>query len=178
MARPWSISWRGNFRFLSSDFATALQKRVRFNRHGLGTGSPPGYHSFNGALLLVSAHFLNSEVINTLEIPQFLEHHSKDETFLLYPIIIKPCSWKAVPWLRQALRQAQEALRAGLLRAGLGTSQGGGERCSRPGWVSSPQASPLQTPDSSFITHPSSFILRVWVYFTYTVLMLTNSLIP
>jgi hypothetical protein len=53
------------------------------------------------ALLLVSANFLNSEVINNLEIPQFLERHAKDETFMMYPIIIKPCSWKAVPWLQR-----------------------------------------------------------------------------
>ena len=53
------------------------------------------------AILLVSANFLNSDVINTLEIPKFLERHAKDETFMLYPIIIKPCSWKAVPWLQR-----------------------------------------------------------------------------
>jgi hypothetical protein len=53
------------------------------------------------AILLVSANFLNSDVINTLEIPQFLERHAKDETFLLYPIIIKPCSWETVPWLNR-----------------------------------------------------------------------------
>jgi hypothetical protein len=50
---------------------------------------------------MVSANFLTSEAINTLELPQFLERQARDENFLLYPIIIKPCSWKAVPWLQR-----------------------------------------------------------------------------
>jgi uncharacterized protein YjbI with pentapeptide repeats len=53
------------------------------------------------AILLVSANFLSSKVIKTVEIPQFLERHSKDENFVMYPIIIKPCPWQAVPWLKK-----------------------------------------------------------------------------
>jgi hypothetical protein len=53
------------------------------------------------AILLISANFLTSEAINTIELPHFLERHANDETFMMYPIIIKPCSWKAVPWLQR-----------------------------------------------------------------------------
>jgi hypothetical protein len=49
----------------------------------------------------VSANFLSSKVINTLELPRFLERHSRDENFLIYPIIIKPCFWDKVPWLEK-----------------------------------------------------------------------------
>ena len=53
------------------------------------------------AILLVSANFLSSKAINTLEIPQFLARHTQDENFLIYPIIIKPCFWDKVPWLEK-----------------------------------------------------------------------------
>jgi len=53
------------------------------------------------AILLVSANFLTSKIINTVEIPQFLERHAKDKDFVIYPIIVKPCLWNAVPWLKR-----------------------------------------------------------------------------
>ena len=49
----------------------------------------------------MSANFLISNVINNLEIPQFLERYSKDKDFVIYPIIIKHCFWNEVPWLKR-----------------------------------------------------------------------------
>lgn len=44
---------------------------------------------------------MTSQTIKALEIPQLLERRNNDKNFVLYPIIAKPCSWKAVPWLGQ-----------------------------------------------------------------------------
>jgi hypothetical protein len=50
-------------------------------------------------VLLVSANFLASDFIRSQEVPKLLERHSSDT--VIYPIIIKPCAWRAVDWLNQ-----------------------------------------------------------------------------
>lgn len=51
------------------------------------------------AVLLISADFLASEFILGVEVPRLLERH-REEGMQLYPIIISPCAWKSIDWLR------------------------------------------------------------------------------
>jgi hypothetical protein len=48
-------------------------------------------------VLLVSANFLASEFIQSREVPKLLQRHASNT--VIYPIIIKPCAWRAIDWL-------------------------------------------------------------------------------
>jgi hypothetical protein len=62
------------------------------------------------AILLISANFLTSRFILSEEVPRLLQRRASTG-FPLFPIIIKPCAWQAVDWLRQMqLRPAGERL--------------------------------------------------------------------
>jgi hypothetical protein len=50
-------------------------------------------------VLLVSASFLDSDFILSKEVPKLLARHANDTE--LYPIIIKPCAWRAIDWLKR-----------------------------------------------------------------------------
>ncbi len=50
------------------------------------------------AVLLISANFLDSDFIFREEIPTLIEKQRKDGLKVI-PVIVKPCAWKAVPWL-------------------------------------------------------------------------------
>ena len=52
------------------------------------------------AILLVSANFLNSDFVLKEEVPRFLQHRV-EKGLRVFPVIIKPCDWGAVDWLRQ-----------------------------------------------------------------------------
>ncbi|HJQ24754.1 MAG TPA: TIR domain-containing protein [Blastocatellia bacterium] len=52
------------------------------------------------AILLISANFLTSDFILREEIPALLRRRDTEGLRIL-PIIIKPCDWEAVSWLRQ-----------------------------------------------------------------------------
>ena len=52
------------------------------------------------AVLLVSADFLTSKFIRSKEIPDLLERRDK-EGLRIFPVIIKPCAWKQVGWLKK-----------------------------------------------------------------------------
>lgn len=52
------------------------------------------------ALLLISASFLDSEFIKETETP-FLLQRRATQGLRVFPIIIKPCAWDTVDWLRQ-----------------------------------------------------------------------------
>lgn len=52
------------------------------------------------AVLLVSANYLNSEYVLTREIPRLLERERTGELRLV-PILLSPCHWDTVSWLRQ-----------------------------------------------------------------------------
>jgi hypothetical protein len=52
------------------------------------------------AILLVSAHSLTSEFILHEEVKRMLERRDL-EGLRIFPVIIKPCDWEAVPWLQQ-----------------------------------------------------------------------------
>ncbi|UCE99251.1 MAG: TIR domain-containing protein [Planctomycetota bacterium] len=52
------------------------------------------------AILLISANFLTSDFILNEEVPQLLERR-QEEGVCVIPLIVKPCAWKKVKWLRQ-----------------------------------------------------------------------------
>ncbi len=50
------------------------------------------------AVLLISANFLDSNFIQREEVPALLEKRRK-EGLVVIPVIVKPCAWRATPWL-------------------------------------------------------------------------------
>lgn len=50
------------------------------------------------AILLISADFLSSKFILGKEIPPLLERR-REKGLRVIPLILKPCSWRAIPWL-------------------------------------------------------------------------------
>ena len=56
-------------------------------------------NSSSVAILLITADFLNSDFILKKEIPQLIGRRQKDGLKIL-PLIIKPCLWKEVMWLK------------------------------------------------------------------------------
>ena len=50
-------------------------------------------------MLLISANFLKSNFIVDVEIPLLLKQ-KKEEGMIMFPIIVKPCVWKRVEWLK------------------------------------------------------------------------------
>jgi len=50
------------------------------------------------AVLLISADFLTSQFIQGEEVPALLQRRDT-EGLHIYPIIVRPCAWKAVKWL-------------------------------------------------------------------------------
>ena len=54
--------------------------------------------SAKAAVLLISANFLTSNFILKSEVPTLLEKRDK-EGLRIIPVILKPCPWRAVPWL-------------------------------------------------------------------------------
>lgn len=55
-------------------------------------------HSSDMAILLVSAHFLNSKFIREEEIPRLLKRR-ENEGLIVYPIILYDCAWRKIDWL-------------------------------------------------------------------------------
>ena len=51
----------------------------------------------DAAVLLISADFFNSKFINREEVPLILENKGND----VFPILIRPCAWNTVKWLRE-----------------------------------------------------------------------------
>lgn len=52
------------------------------------------------AVLLISADFLISDFIRGTEVPRLLQRRTKDGLRIL-PLIVRPCPWEAVEWLRE-----------------------------------------------------------------------------
>jgi hypothetical protein len=52
------------------------------------------------AVLLVSTHFLSSDVIQTEQLPKLFALQASGQ-LQLYPIILKPCTWQLLDWLQQ-----------------------------------------------------------------------------
>jgi TIR domain len=53
------------------------------------------------AVLLVSANSLTSEFIRKEEVPRLLALRDAGKLRRLIPLVIKPCPWQAVDWLRK-----------------------------------------------------------------------------
>ena len=51
------------------------------------------------AVCLISADYLASDFCVKEEIPYLLERRTRDGMTLM-PILVRPCAWKAVPWLK------------------------------------------------------------------------------
>ncbi len=51
------------------------------------------------AILLISRHFLNSDFIQNAEVPVLLQRRINNG-LLVIPVIIAPCPWQAVDWLK------------------------------------------------------------------------------
>jgi len=68
-------------------------------------------HRAKVAVLLISADFLRSDFINSVELPIILERKKKEE-LEIFPIIIQPCRWKSNPELSslQAITHNREPL--------------------------------------------------------------------
>jgi tetratricopeptide (TPR) repeat protein len=56
--------------------------------------------SAHAAVLLISTEFLISDFIRNTEVPLILERWQKNE-IIVFPVIIEPCSWQAIEWLKQ-----------------------------------------------------------------------------
>ncbi|MGD2089077.1 MAG: TIR domain-containing protein [Candidatus Aminicenantes bacterium] len=56
--------------------------------------------SAHTAILLITVDFLTSDFIMKKEVPLILERWKKAE-IIVFPVIVKPCSWKAVKWLKE-----------------------------------------------------------------------------
>jgi hypothetical protein len=56
--------------------------------------------SAHAAVLLITTDFLISDFIRKKEVPLILERWGKNE-IIIFPVIVKPCSWKAIDWLKQ-----------------------------------------------------------------------------
>jgi tetratricopeptide (TPR) repeat protein len=52
------------------------------------------------AVCLISVDYLASDFCAKEEIPYLLERRKKNGMFLL-PVLVRPCAWKVVPWLRE-----------------------------------------------------------------------------
>ncbi len=57
-------------------------------------------NSASVAILLISADFLASDFIRSEDVHRLIERR-KNEGVNIFPIIIKPCPWKAIRWLSQ-----------------------------------------------------------------------------
>src|SRR5712691_1536086 len=65
-------------------------------------GIDSALNSAKAAVLLVSADFLTSDFIQTVELPRLLERRAK-EGLVAFPVIVFPCLWKYVPKLDRLL---------------------------------------------------------------------------
>jgi len=54
----------------------------------------------NAAILLISTNFLNSDFIRDIEMPTILKKR-EDKSLHVIPLLIKPCAWEKVNWLKQ-----------------------------------------------------------------------------
>lgn len=54
----------------------------------------------HAAILLISSSFMSSEFIKDNEVPYLLERAKKDDGLRLFPILVRPCAWQAVTWLK------------------------------------------------------------------------------
>ncbi len=61
-------------------------------------------------LLLISAPFLSSDFIRNEEVPKLFNRHENGGMFI-YPLLVRPCPWKAVDWLSKLQVRPQDAMR-------------------------------------------------------------------
>ncbi len=62
----------------------------------------------DAAVLLVSTDFLGSEFINEVEVPFLLDRRER-EGLPVIPVVVLPCNWKMVPWLKKLNLRPRDA---------------------------------------------------------------------
>jgi len=62
----------------------------------------------NIAIILISTSFLISDFICKKEIPAIMQKMSREEHFVVFPIILEPCNWKFIDWLSQLQVQPKD----------------------------------------------------------------------
>jgi hypothetical protein len=60
------------------------------------------------AILLISADFLGSQFILQKEVPALIDRW-KTEGLSIFPLLVKPCAWQAVPWLTKMQLRPKDA---------------------------------------------------------------------
>ncbi len=60
------------------------------------------------AVLLITPSFLDSQFIRTEEVPRLLQRRSV-EGLSVVPIVVKPCAWDLVPWLKEMQPRPRDA---------------------------------------------------------------------
>lgn len=61
-------------------------------------------------MLLISAPFLASKFVREQEVPQIFDRHEQGG-MKIYPLLVRPCPWKEVPWLARLQLRPQDARR-------------------------------------------------------------------
>ena len=61
------------------------------------------------AVLLISPDFLASPFITSTEAPRVLERR-QSERMIIYPVLMRACSWKRIPWLEKMQMLPKDAL--------------------------------------------------------------------
>ncbi|MCK4763291.1 MAG: TIR domain-containing protein [Candidatus Aminicenantes bacterium] len=65
--------------------------------------------SAQAVVLLISPAFLSSDFISKVEVPRILERQ-QEEGLLVFPVIVRPCAWKEVEWLKAMQLTVKEPL--------------------------------------------------------------------
>ncbi len=97
--------WKGRL----ADHLSVAEKQGQLNqwfdtRIGAGEDWEPqietAMNTASVAILLVTANYLNSEYVLNKELPLLLQRRASDGLRVI-PILVKPCDWEAVDWLKR-----------------------------------------------------------------------------
>jgi len=83
-SKPEVIIWDDRRIKAGDDWSSEIQKALQLA---------------NVAVLLVSADYLASDFVSNIEIPTLLQRRVQ-EGLRIIPLIVRPCAWHEVPWLR------------------------------------------------------------------------------
>src|SRR5262245_18665540 len=89
---------RENYPHLVAEYG--FKKIGLFGSYARGVPIQEAMNAAGVAILLISANSLTSDFILREEISRLLERRAS-EGLRIFPVIIKPCDWEAVGWLRR-----------------------------------------------------------------------------
>lgn len=58
-----------------------------------------GLTSASAAVFMISRHFLTSDFIKDVEVKELLQRRENEEV-RIFPVIVSPCAWDEVEWIR------------------------------------------------------------------------------